>query len=72
MTLTFLDTPVLNINTFGGNDTIAMQTPAPLGEAWDVQTNIDGGPPTPSGDSLLIASPAANPGLPNSIVYVPA
>src|SRR6185436_11825570 len=71
--LLFIDTPTLAVNALGGSDTIALRTPAPNGAVWDVDVTIDGGEPTPAGDSVLVTTPPNAPaGTPDVVVYTPS
>ncbi|HVX63658.1 MAG TPA: hypothetical protein VHC19_23755, partial [Pirellulales bacterium] len=52
LTLAFVNSAALQINSLAGNDDIVVQAPAPLNENWNVSVGIDGGPPVAGGGAF--------------------
>ncbi|WP_119272492.1 beta strand repeat-containing protein [Taklimakanibacter deserti] len=56
--LLFIDVGSLTVNAEGGSDQITLQTPAPNGAVWDVDMNLNGGPPaTGTSDRVIVQTP---------------
>ncbi|MDB5337293.1 MAG: hypothetical protein JWN70_2912, partial [Planctomycetaceae bacterium] len=66
----WLDVPELYIDALGGDDLIAIQTPAPNNADWNVETHVAGGTPAAgepgNGDRLILETPFTQ-----SLVYTP-